>query len=112
MLGALDLDCEDTVRGLAIFFAILATGGFAANVYAAGVNNSLRFAQTSTTTYCMLACNSTAASCQAACVVPGTAPTGAATATSNANASASCLLNCSTEQLACQTTCARISPSQ
>jgi hypothetical protein len=44
--------------------------------------------------------------------VPGAAPTGAATTTSNANASSSCLLNCSSVQLSCQTTCARTSPSQ
>ena len=70
-----------------------------------------RLAQTSTVTNCMMLCNSQAAACQTTCVVPGTAPTGAATTTSNANVSTSCQLSCSTQQVACQTTCARTSPS-
>jgi hypothetical protein len=37
---------------------------------------------------------------------------GAATTGSNATASGSCLTSCSTEQLNCQTNCARTSPSQ
>jgi hypothetical protein len=45
-------------------------------------------------------------------VVPGTPPPTAATTTSNATAGASCLLNCSTLQLACQTSCAQQSPSR
>jgi hypothetical protein len=44
--------------------------------------------------------------------VPGTAPTGAATANGNANASVSCQLGCTTQQVACQSICARTSPSQ
>jgi hypothetical protein len=72
----------------------------------------LRLAQTSAVTTCMMSCNSQAASCQTACVVPGTPPTGAATTTSNATASQSCLSTCSSQQLACQTTCARTSPSE
>jgi hypothetical protein len=39
-------------------------------------------------------------------------PTGAATTGSNANVSTSCQLNCTTQQISCQTTCARTSPSQ
>jgi hypothetical protein len=72
----------------------------------------IRVAQSSTVTNCMMACNAQAASCQTACVVPGTPPTAAATATSNATASTACSLGCNTNQLSCQTNCARQSPSQ
>ncbi len=76
----------------------------------------LRLAQTSTVTNCMMTCNSQAAACQTACLVPGAAPTGAAptgaaTTTSNANVSTSCELSCSTQQVSCQTICAQNSPS-
>jgi len=76
----------------------------------AGAAN-LRLAQTSTVTNCMMTCNSAAAACQTNCLVPGTAPTGAATTTSNANVSATCQLGCSTQQISCQTICAQNSPS-
>jgi hypothetical protein len=73
----------------------------------------LHLAQTSTTTGCMMACNSLAASCQTSCVVPGSASSGTSTSTTgNTTAGASCLSNCSSEQLACQTNCARVSPSR
>jgi len=71
----------------------------------------LRLAQTSTVTQCMMACNSQAAACQTTCLVPGSAPTGAATTTSNANVSATCQAACSTQQVSCQTVCAQNSPS-
>ena len=71
----------------------------------------LRLAQTFTVSNCMMSCNSAAAICQTGCLVPGSAPTGAATATSNANVSTTCQLNCSTQQVSCQTTCAQHSPS-
>jgi hypothetical protein len=104
---------EDTVRTLTLLsVAIFALAAFTAGASAAGGNKPLRFAQSSATTNCMMVCNSTAASCQSACVVPGTPSTSGATTTSNANASVSCLMSCSTQQLACQTNCARISPSQ
>ncbi len=80
----------------------------------AGVANAtgkIRLAQTSTVTNCMMSCNSQAAACQTTCLVPGTAPTGAATATGNANMNTSCQLNCTTQQIACHTTCAQNSPS-
>jgi hypothetical protein len=94
-----------------ILFAVMAgcSTQFCAEVSAAG---KIRLAQTSTVTNCMMACNSQTATCQTACIVPGAAPVGAATTTSNANSSASCQLSCSTVQITCQTTCAQISPSQ
>jgi hypothetical protein len=94
---------------LAVLLAVLAIGASANTAFARA---KLRFAQTSTTTICMMTCNSAAASCQSTCLVPGTAPTGAATATGNANTSTSCELNCASEQIACQTDCAQSSPSQ
>ena len=89
---------------------VLAVGadGFGGRAFTA----TIWLAQTSTVTNCMMACNSQAATCQTGCIVPGSAPTGAATTTGNANVSTSCQLNCSTQQVACQTTCARTSPSQ
>jgi hypothetical protein len=95
------------MRCLAVF-AVLAVAGFANEASAGG---KIRLAQTSTVTNCMMACNSQAAACQTTCILPGTAPTNAATTTSNATSSASCQINCSTQQISCQTTCARTSPS-
>lgn len=98
------------MRGLAVSLA-LASGLL---LIAASPQHGLaaeKILQTSAVTNCMMACGSQAALCQAACVVPGTAPTGAATITSNANSSTSCQLNCSTQQLSCQSVCARNSPS-
>lgn len=83
-----------------------------AMVPAAAQSRAIRLAQSSTVTNCMMVCNAQAANCQTTCIVPGAAPTGAATTTGNANVSTSCQLNCSTQQIACQSTCARSSPSQ
>jgi hypothetical protein len=118
MMAAHDRGAEEAVvRGVSILLAVLAIAGFATGASAGKISKMIRLAQTSTTTNCMMTCNSQAVSCQTACVVPATPPTRAATtttaaATSNASASTSCLLNCSTQQLACQTACARASPSQ
>ncbi len=74
----------------------------------------LILAQTSTTTNCMMSCNSQAANCQTACLIPTTPTTGTTSAatTNNPNQNASCQLTCTTQQLSCQTNCARASPSQ
>jgi hypothetical protein len=71
----------------------------------------IRLAQSSTVTNCMMSCNAQAATCQTTCLIPGTPPTGAATANGNANVSTSCQLNCSTQRIGCQTICAQTSPS-
>jgi hypothetical protein len=71
----------------------------------------MRVAQTSTVTNCMMSCNAQAASCQTTCLIPGTAPTGAATTESNASQSTACQLSCTTQQINCQSLCARTSPS-
>jgi len=92
-----------------IFLATAATIVATQSVPAA---EKTRLAQSSTVTNCMMACNAQAASCQTACVVPGTPPTAAATTTSNATASIACSMGCNTNQLSCQTNCARQSPSQ
>lgn len=97
------------MRGLMIFLATAATIVATQSVPAA---EKIRLAQSSTVTNCMMACNAQAASCQTACVVPGTPPTAAATTTSNATASIACSMGCNTNQLSCQTNCARQSPSQ
>jgi hypothetical protein len=72
----------------------------------------IRLAQTSNVTNCMMLCNSQAANCQTTCIIPGSQPTGAATAGSNANVNTSCQLSCTTQQISCQTVCARTSPSR
>jgi len=79
---------------------------------AAKAAGAIRLAQTSTVTNCMMTCNSQAATCQTTCLVPGTPPTGAATATGNANVNTGCQLNCTTQQIACHTVCAQTSPSR
>jgi hypothetical protein len=96
---------------LAILLAVLSVSSASEGLVSAASATRIRLAQTSTVTNCMMLCNSQAATCQTTCLVPGTAPTGAATATGNANLSTSCQLNCSTVQIACHTVCARTSPS-
>jgi hypothetical protein len=103
---------EGVRAALAICVLLSFAGAIGVGSAAATSTKPFRLAQSSTTTGCMLVCNSTAATCQAACVVPGSPPTGAATTGSNATASTSCLMSCSTQQLNCQTNCARVSPSQ
>lgn len=101
------------MRRLVMLFCVLALGAATAETTrVANAAGKIRLAQTSTVTNCMMAYNSQAATCQTTCLVPGTAPTGAATTTSNANVSTSCQLNCTTQQIACHTTCAQNSPSQ
>ena len=100
------------MRRVKFCVAILAVAGLSTAGYAGPAVKKLRLAQSSTTTNCMMSCNSQAANCQTTCLIPGTPPTGAATTTSNATASTSCLLGCTTQQIACQTVCAQVSPSQ
>ena len=96
--------------GIARF--LVATGLAIALCHSAGLaTGKVRVAQTSTVTNCMMACNSQAAACQTTCLIPGTAPIGAATTGSNANKSTACQLNCTTQQISCHTLCARTSPS-
>jgi hypothetical protein len=97
------------MRSFMIFVAALALSAAAQLAHA---QDRVRLAQSSTVTNCMMICNAQAASCQTACVVPGTPPTASATVTSNATAGTACLLNCNAAQLSCQTSCARQSPSQ
>ena len=96
------------MRCPAVLFAVVAIAGFAGE---ASAGAKIRLAQTSAVTNCMMAYNAQAATCQTACIVPGTVPTNAATTTSNATSSASCQIGCSTQQISCQTICARTSPS-
>jgi hypothetical protein len=97
------------MRQSAVLLAAIAV--LAATVGGADAAGAVRLAQTSTVTNCMMVCNSQAALCQSTCLVPGTAPTGAATTTSNANVNTTCQLGCSTQQISCQTSCAQNSPS-
>ena len=99
---------EGNVRGSLILLTALMMGASAGSGPAAAGNKTIRLAQSSTTTGCMMACNSQAATCQYTCV----APSSSTSSGTNTTASGSCLSNCSSQQLACQATCARISPSQ
>jgi hypothetical protein len=68
---------------------------------------------TSTVTNCMMSCNSQTANCRTGCVIP-TPPQVPANSTFvapqlNSTASGACLAGCTSTQLACQTSCARLS---
>ena len=68
---------------------------------------------TSTTTNCMMSCNSRAANCQTGCFIPvPPAVTPAGTVTLNPMANTACAMGCTSSQLACQTICANASPSR
>jgi hypothetical protein len=54
---------------------------------------------TSTVTNCMMLCNSQAANCQTACLIPPAQMT----------ASTACRMGCTSSQLACQTNCSLLS---
>jgi hypothetical protein len=99
------------VKQCAVLLWTFAAVAVLASSVSANAATKLRLAQTSTVTTCMMACNAQAAACQTTCLVPGNAPTGAATTTSNANLNTSCQAGCSTQQISCQTTCAQNSPS-
>jgi hypothetical protein len=94
---------------LALLLVGCTTGASAA---AASDHGNIRLAQTSAVTTCLMTCNSQAAACATTCIMPGAAPTGAATTGGNANLNTTCQVNCSTQQISCQTTCAQTSPSQ
>lgn len=70
----------------------------------------IRLAQSSVVTTCMMTCNAQSANCQSNCIVPW--QQGGNSTTSNTTSSANCQLGCSTQQIACQSICARNSPSQ
>lgn len=96
-----------TALGLVWMLASLAGMVAAANAAA-----TVRLAQSSTVTNCMMTCNAQAATCRTNCLVPGTPPTNAAVTTGNASANTTCVIACSTQQISCQSTCAQTSPSQ
>ena len=99
------------MRGLVIILLALAAINLAGRDALAA--SKIRLAQTSNVTNCMMICNAAAANCRATCVVPGGTPSAAsATTTSNATANVACLLNCSSTQLACHTSCGQQSPSR
>lgn len=90
---------------LGIMLGVLAVAAFAGD---AG-------AQSSTTTACVMTCNSQAATCQSACFLPPSPPLGSTTPPliaaqspgANVSQSTTCTMNCTNTQLQCQTQCAR-----
>src|SRR5262249_35958804 len=86
--------------------------GLAGGALAAG---KIRLAQTSTVTNCMMSCSNTYASCQTTCSNPAQAQSAVNQGTINRGnvlANGSCLSLCTSQQLLCSQTCARMSPSQ
>ena len=72
---------------------------------------------TSTTTTCMMTCNSQFALCQSSCVATRSVPPGFLVANpqlgaGNALSAGSCISFCTNQQLACSVVCARASPSR
>src|ERR1700738_4372223 len=72
---------------------------------------------TSTTTNCMMLCNSQAANCRTTCVLPvppapPPSPISSPAPNLNATPSTACLVGCGSTQLACQSGCALNSPSR
>jgi hypothetical protein len=66
---------------------------------------------TSTTTNCMMSCNSQAANCRTTCVLPAPptpppSPSSSQAPNLNATPSMACLVGCNSTQLACQSGCA------
>src|SRR5580692_9193805 len=100
------------MRCCAVLLAVVAVAGF---VSEASAGKKIRFAQSSTTTNCMMTCNAQAATCQTACFVPPAPAVGSTTSAiaqaqspgPNATSSTSCTMSCTTTQLACQTVCSR-----
>jgi hypothetical protein len=86
---------------------------WATSVSAAG---KIRLAQSFTATNCMMVCNAQAANCQTTCLIPTAqlpnALSNSVTPPQNTLANTACISACSTTQLACQTNCARLSPTQ
>jgi hypothetical protein len=99
---------EAIMRLWAILLAIVAIG----LAFEASARERTRLAQSSSLTNCMMTCNAQFATCDTTCLVPGSAPTGAATTGGNANINATCQANCSITRLSCQTTCAQSFPPQ
>src|ERR1700761_3516375 len=69
---------------------------------------------TSTVTNCMMSCNSQSANCQTRCVlptprVPPPSPGFSPAPILNDTANGACLSGCTSTQLACQSSCARLS---
>ena len=111
---------------VAIFLAAAALNAAVAGACSAAISDGaaprtqalkVRLAQTSIVTNCMMSCNSTAASCQTGCFVPGMALSvpfttpNALTPTSNPTANTACVMACTNSQLTCQSSCALRSPS-
>jgi hypothetical protein len=95
------------ILAVAVISAALAEG--------ARAQESIRLAQSSTVTNCMMNCNSQVANCRTTCVVPvgpTSSTSGSQTPILNSTGNTTCLLNCSSVHLTCQSNCALQSPSQ
>src|SRR5262249_35207468 len=85
--------------------------GLAGGALAAG---KIRLAQTSNVTNCMMNCNTTFANCESTCFFPSQERQAVVQGTfgrGNIAGGGSCISICTNQQLLCQQTCARASPS-
>lgn len=116
-------DGEAAMRAFAIILVIATTAACGPALAQTTTPNVVSPSQglstplTSTTTNCMMSCNSQAANCRATCVLP-VAPTPLPSPSSsqapilNAAANTTCIMNCSSVQMSCQSGCALNSPSR
>jgi hypothetical protein len=112
MMAARDAGRQSMRRRAGLLAIVLIGCAVGTSATAALAGGKIRLAQSSSLTNCMMTCNSQAATCLTTCLVPGTPPTGAATATSNATLNTACQVNCSIQRISCQTTCSQSFPPQ
>jgi|SRR5271155_4090159 hypothetical protein len=93
---------------LLVVLSIVSVDGLRGTAVAA---ETIRLAQASVTTTCMMTCNSQYANCQSSCLATGAVPNTPA-ATTNANPNQTCFSSCTNTQLSCQINCSRAAPSQ
>jgi hypothetical protein len=115
---------EAGMRAFAIILAVAATAACGPALAQTTTPNvvaptpGLSTPVTSTTTNCMMSCNSQAANCQTRCYIPNAPgpppnlnPASPRVIVDTAGASAACNMGCTSSQLACQSGCALNSPS-
>jgi hypothetical protein len=99
---------------LRTFICVLLTTSIIGHASGALAAGKIRLAQTSTVTNCMVSCNNAYLVCQTSCVQPAQAQSTLNQGTfsrGNVVSNGSCISLCTSQQLLCSQTCARMSPS-